>query len=397
MSSSKIWQTGADLHPLVEAFTVGDDYLYDQELIPYDIKASLAHAKMLYKIKILDKNEFNKTKKGLNEILDLWSNNKFKISQSQEDCHTAIEQFLTSNYGQIGKKIHTGRSRNDQALVMMRLFSLESLEKIEKLNQKLIQVFSNAIKKTKNIPMPGYTHMQKAMPTTVGVWLDSYLSALIDFKITLKSTQKLINQNPLGSASGFGIANLAIDREATTKDLGFAKIQKNPIYCNFSRGYFENIILQNLSQIMIALSRFASDMLIFTTQEFGFFSLPANFTTGSSIMPQKKNYDLFEIMRGNVKVFSSYQNQIQEIIFTLRSGYNRDLQLTKKPFVAGLKLALESLEIMIEIIPNIKIHQKKLKSAMTPDLYATEKVYELVKQGKSFREAYIEIKKNLSK
>lgn len=398
MKNNKIWQTADDnLHPLVESFTVGDDYLFDQQLLPYDIQASMAHVAMLRKINILNKGEITQVKKGLAEILEKWKKGNFVIKPWQEDGHTAIEQFLTKKYGKIGKKIHTGRSRNDQSLVMIRLFMKDNLKQIEKLSQKLAISLKKKINKTKNIPMPGYTHMQKAMPTTVAVWLDSYLSALNDFLILLKAVKKLVNQNPLGSAAGFGVSNIPIDRELTTQNLGFKKTQENPIYCGFSRGYFENIILQALSGIMIIFGKFANDMIIFTTQEFNFFSLPDNFTTGSSIMPQKRNYDIFEIMRGNMRVFHSYQNQIQEIISALGSGYNRDLQLTKKPFVLGIGLCNSTIELGIEIINNIQINKLTLNKAMTKDLFAAHQVYEFVKKGLSFRDAYKKIKKNFIK
>ena len=398
MEKKKIWQTGdSGLHPLVEKFTVGDDHIFDQQLLPYDLKASLAHAKMLFEIKVINEEEFEKAEKGLNEILEKWESGDFVVKQEQEDGHTAIEQFLTENYGEVGKKIHTGRSRNDQSLVMIRLFMKEKLTEIEKLGEEIVDSLNKKIEETKDIPMPGYTHMQKAMPTTVGVWLDSYAFAIKDILVLLRSTQEIINQNPLGSASGFGIKNFQINRESTTRTLGFAKTQENPMYCGFSRGYFENIVLQNLSGIMIALGRFSNDMITFTTQEFGFFSLPDNFTTGSSIMPQKRNYDVFEIMRGNTKVFHSHQNQIQEIISALGSGYNRDLQLTKKPFVLGMNLCAETMKLFVEIINNLNFDEEKLEKSMTPDLFVTNEVYELVKNGDSFREAYLEVKKKWNK
>ncbi|MFA6171328.1 MAG: lyase family protein [Patescibacteria group bacterium] len=391
--SKKIWQTtGDELDSMVEAYTVGDDYLMDQLLLPYDIEASLAHAEMLKTIGILSGPELKKARLGLYKILTEYKKGNFIIRQGQEDGHMAIEEYLTAHYGDIGKKIHTGRSRNDQALVMVRLFMKDSLTEIAKLTERLAISFQAKIKEAKNIPMPGYTHMQKAMPTTVGVWLDSYLAAIKDFIPMLKAARNLIDQNPLGSASGYGIDNLFLNRELTTKKLKFAKTQKNPMYCGFSRGYFENIVLQALSQIMIIAGRFASDMVIFTTQEFGFFSLPDSFTTGSSIMPQKRNYDIFEIMRGNAKVFHSYQARIQEIISSLGSGYHRDLTLTKKPLVLGINLCIDTIEILAKAMPNIRLNENRLKKAMTADLYATNEVYELVKKGRPFRDAYLEIK-----
>jgi argininosuccinate lyase len=380
---NKLWQTNNNkLHPLVEKFTVQDDYLLDLQLLSYDVKASLAHAKMLYQMDVLNKKELLEIQLKLKKI------SFAVIEKNQEDGHTAIENYL----GKVGKKIHTGRSRNDQSLVMIRLFMKDKLKQINQQTKKLIKVIK---KKKSNIPMPGYTHLQKAMPTTVGVWLDSFSQALKDFQFLLVSTMKLIDQNPLGSASGFGISNFVVDKEYTTKILGFQKTQFNPMYCGFSRGYFENIVLQTLSQPMIIASRFANDMLLFTTQEFNFFSLPDSFTTGSSIMPQKRNYDVLEIMRANIKVFTSYQSSIQSIVSSIGSGYQRDLQLTKKPFVEGVNLCLDTIILLTAIVEALQVNKERLKTAMTDDLYLTNQVYELVNQGLSFRDAYIKVKKDI--
>ena len=255
MAKKKLWQTSdGGLHPLVEKFTVGDDHIFDQQLLPYDIEASVAHAKMLCDIGVLSKDELEQAKSGLDEILKLWKSGDFVVRQDQEDGHTAIEQFLTEKYGEVGKKIHTGRSRNDQSLVMIRLFMKDGLTQIEKLSSELATGLEKKTRDTKDIPMPGYTHMQKAMPATVGMWLDSYLAAVKDLAILFDSTKKMIDQNPLGSASGFGIGNFPLDRESTTQSLGFGKTQENPMYCGFSRGYFENIVLQALSGLMIVFA-----------------------------------------------------------------------------------------------------------------------------------------------
>jgi argininosuccinate lyase len=396
MQKNKLWETlDNTLHPLVESFTVGNDYKTDLGLLPYDIQASIAHAQMLFEIKILTKTELLQAEKGLNEILEKCKRKEFIITKNQEDGHTAIEQYLTEKYGEIGKKIHTGRSRNDQSLVMIRLFMKEKLLQIKNKINKLILEFESQSNKNKESIMPGYTHMQKAMPTTVGKYFNYFSESLKDFIYSLESTIKIIDQNPLGSASGFGIENFPIDKKFTTKKLNFKKVQTNPLYCSFSRGYFENIVLQTLSQPMIIASKFANDMLLFTTQEFDFFYLPKEFTTGSSIMPQKRNYDIFEIMRGNIKIFDSYQTSIQDIIISIGSGYQRDLQLTKKPFIKGINLCIDTIIILSEIIKNIKVKNNNLEKAMTDDLYKTNDVYKLVNNGISFRDAYIKVKNNL--
>ncbi|MEY8716898.1 argininosuccinate lyase [Francisella philomiragia] len=396
--SKKLWQTETDkLLPIVEKYTVGQDYILDQKLLKYDLQASLAHAKMLYKMKVITKDELNLLKKGLQEIQELLSNNEFRITQDQEDGHTAIEQYLCTHYGEVGKKIHTGRSRNDQSLVMLRLFMIDKIQFLEKTIQENIYTLRSKASKFKNIPMPGYTHMQKAMPTTVATWLGSFADALADTLLLISATSKVINQNPLGSASGFGINNFKHDKEYTTELLGFNRTQDNPIYCALSRGYFEKLTLQTFSNPISIYSRFANDMMLFTMAEFDYFSLSNSYTTGSSIMPQKRNYDLFEIMRGNAKLYQGYLQQITSIIDSVPSGYNRDYQLTKLPFFEAITLIEDTALLFNSTIKDLNVHINKLEQAMTPDLYATEEVYKLVEQGLSFRDAYVAIKLKLNK
>ncbi|OGI95422.1 argininosuccinate lyase [Candidatus Nomurabacteria bacterium RIFCSPLOWO2_01_FULL_42_17] len=377
---------------IVENYTVGVDYLLDLELLPYDIQGTMAHAKMLHKIKILTAKELSVLLGGLNKILSLWKAGKFTIDKSQEDGHTAIEAFLTENYGDVGKKVHTGRSRNDQSLTMTRLFSKEKLLGIKKAVEALIGALQMQTKKYGKIKMPGYTHMQRAMPSTVGMWLGSYQASLQDDLVLIIAMIKIIDQNPLGSAAGYGENTLGLDREFTTADLGFQKVQENPMYCAMSRGKFENMILQSIGSVMFDLGKVASDLLLFTTKEFNFFTLPDSFRTGSSIMPQKKNYDILELVRGNIGIFNGYQHQIENVIKNLPAGYNRDFQLTKEPYLKGMKLAFDTVEVMILVIKNLEPKKANLENACTPELYATDEALKLVKGGKNFREAYQEIK-----
>lgn len=390
----KLWDKGGRIktNHIVENYTVGVDYLLDLELLPYDIVGTVAHAKMLRKIKILNDKELRTLLRGLNEILSLWKKGEFKIHKSQEDGHTAIEAYLTKHYGEVGKKVHTGRSRNDQALVVIRLFSKEKLLQIKKEIENLIETLELQVRKQGKIRMPGYTHMQRAMPSSVGLWLGSYADSLQDGLILMDAAMKVIDQNPLGSAAGYGENILGLDRRHTAKLLGFKRVQNNPMYCALSRGKFENIALQALSGIMFDLGKIAGDLLLFTTKEFNFFTLPDSFKTGSSIMPQKKNYDVLELIRGNVGIFSGYQHQIENIIKNLFSGYNRDFQLTKEPYIKGVKLALDTVEVIILVIKNLEAKKKNLENACTAELYATDEALKLVKQGKSFREAYQEVK-----
>lgn len=396
--AQKVWQSDDNgLNPLVEEYTVGTDYIVDLDLIEFDIIASKAHAKMLNKANILSDAELGSITNALKELNKLVKSKQFTIDKSQEDGHTAIEAYLTKKCGEAGKKIHTGRSRNDQSLVMIRLFSKNILKQLQGDISKLLSSYNYQISLSNDIAMPGYTHMQKAMPTTVATWLGAYRDSFSDLASNLPATIKYIDQNPLGSASGFGISNFNNNRELTTKELGFAKVQQNPIYCGISRGLFENIVLQALSPAMILAGKFANDSLLFTTSEFSFVSLPPNYTTGSSIMPQKRNYDVFEIMRGNSKLYHTLQLQIQDIILGFGSGYQRDMQLTKKSFIEAIKLCQQTIIILTELVANLQFNTDKLVQAMTDDLFVTNKVYDLVNHGMSFREAYIEVKKQYFK
>ena len=286
----KLWEKkgGIKTNQTIENYTVGVDYLLDLELLPYDIAGTMAHAKMLKKIKILTSKELGVLLSGLNKILSLWKNGKFKIDKSQEDSSTAIEMYLTEHYGEVGKKVHAGRSRNDQILVTTRLFSKEKLLEVQKEIESLIKALGEQIKKQGKIKMPGYTHMQRAMPSSVGMWLGSYRDSLEDDLILLEAVSKVIDQNPLGSAAGYGENILGLDRKFTTRELNFKRVQVNPMYCGFSRGKFENIVLQAIGSAMFDIGKIANDLLLFTTKEFNFFTLPDSFKTGSSIMPRRK-------------------------------------------------------------------------------------------------------------
>jgi argininosuccinate lyase len=252
-------------------------------------------------------------------------------------------------------------------------------------------------KNSENVPMPGYTHMQKAMPSSVSDWLGAYADAFAELAPLVKATYAFIDQSPLGSAAGFGVKGLEQDMEFTAKEMGFASVQENPIYAGLSRGYFESAVLNACGLVMTLAGRFASDMLFFTTQELDYFSLPAEYTTGSSIMPNKRNYDIFEIMRGNAKVVDACAIQIKSITAGLGGGFQRDLQLSKEPFIKGVEITAGTLDLLIETVPKLQLHEQKLKAAMTGDLYATEKAYGLVKQGVPFREAYNRVKSELFK
>lgn len=391
---SSLWNVSdAKRNDLVDAFTVGDDYLLDQDLLPYDLEASKAHATMLLKMGVLTEVEEEQLHKGLNKIFDLWKKGEFQIRPEQEDGHTAIESYLTEHYGEVGKKIHTGRSRNDQALVMIRLFLREQAEHFKECTQDLVVVFQEAEQKHGDILMPGYTHMQKAMPTTVGKWFGAFGDGISDSLPFIHDLQKLLNQNPLGSASGFGIRNFAHQREITTDILNFKKIQENPLYCGLSRGLFESTFCNILTQPILLFSRFISDILFFTSEGKQIFSLPEFLTTGSSIMPQKRNLDTAEIFRGKVKQFLNAKREVEDLQNGLLSGYNRDSCLLKGSIIRALTIADELFSLTKIFVQELRPQKEHLQKEITEDLLITEKIYDLVAEGIPFREAYQKVKK----
>jgi len=393
----KLWykSSAVKIDPIVEEYNAGDDIIYDQELIPYDVKGSLAYGKMLHRHGIITDDELKNLEKGMAEIMKLYKEGKFVIKLEDEDCHTKIENFLVENYGEIGKKIHTARSRNDQILVVMRLFMKEKLTEIRRLALKLALDLVNAAKKYEFMPMPGYTHMQKAMPTSVGTWYAAFAESLLDdIKILSAILDELIDQNPLGSGAGYG-SPFDFDRDKLSRDLGMKRTQNNVIYCHNSRGKIEGMALEACVQIMLTLNKLACDFLFFTTQEFNFFHVPDSIATGSSIMPQKKNLYVCELVRGRTATVIACRNELTMNILNKVSGYHRDGQEMKRPLFLGLRYTKMSLEVMSVVVKNLVPNEEQLFSNMTPELFAAHKAFELVKKGISFRDAYREIGSHL--
>ena len=384
----KLWQkNNTSLNRKIEKFTVDKDVSFDQRLAEMDCYASIAHAKMLQKAKIISKNDFKKLKKELLNIIRLNNNNKFKLTVRDEDIHSKIENHLTRKLGDLGKKIHTARSRNDQVLVDTRLYSKKNILEVE---EQLLYLCSTLLKfseKNEFVPMPGYTHTRKAMPSSVGLWASSFIESLLDDLTLLKAAYNLNNQNPLGSAAGYGVS-IHINRNLTTELLGFDRLQNNVLYVQNSRGKIESIILSALMQIMIDVGRLANDLIMFSSSEFNFIKLPEEFCTGSSIMPHKWNPDVLELVRGKSSVMQSYLFQVTNIIDSLPSGYNRDLQLTKEPIMEGLELTKLTLEIVSLVISKLKANKSALVKACNIELFATDKTLDLVEQNVPFRDAY---------
>jgi argininosuccinate lyase len=388
----KLWGKKYQLNKEIEEFTVGDDFILDQKLIKYDCIASIAHAKMLAKIGVLKNEETQKLIKELNHIIELDAQGEFRILIEHEDCHTAIENHLTKKLGDLGKKIHTARSRNDQVLTALRLYYKDELNNCKKLVGELTKSITKFVKKYGEIKFPGYSHTRKAMPSSFALWGHSFIDSMTDNLKVIELALELIDQSPLGTGAGYGIP-LDIDRNYTTNLLGFKKLQKNPIYAQNSRGKFEASILHALSQIMFDLNKMASDLIVFSMPEIGYFELPKEFCTGSSIMPHKKNPDVLELLRAKYHTVLSYEFQIKNMIANLLSGYNRDLQLTKEPTMKGFKITKECLLIIKLIFENLKVNKENCNKALTKEIFATEEVYQLVKKGMPFREAYKTISK----
>jgi len=393
----KLWsKEGKKLNKLVDEYCFSAGIEWDNSLVFYDVIGSIAHGKMLEKIGIITKNEFIKIKKYLVKIIYLHKNNQFKISQEDEDVHTKVENYLTEKLGDLGKKIHTGRSRNDQILVDLRLYSKGKIIKLATTINQLIVVFAQFAKKYEFVPMPGYTHMQKAMPSSVGMWAGSFAEQLSDQLESLKAVYKINDQSPLGSGAAYGVS-LPIDRELTAKLLGFSKVQNNSLYCQASRVTIQLSITQLLVQIMLCASRFSQDLLLFTTSEFNFFEVDEEICTGSSIMPQKKNLDLMELVRGKTHTVIAKEQLMAAILTSLPSGYNADFGETKGPFMEALSITMNTLKALDITLKLIKPNKKNLSKACTPEIYATHFAYKLVENGLPFRDAYLKIKNNLDK
>jgi argininosuccinate lyase len=385
----KLWENGGGvgLHEKVEEFTAGEDVKLDQRLVEWDVVGSIAHATMLNKIGILTESELMDLKRALINVIDLNEKGKFIIELKDEDIHTKIENFLTENLGNVGKKIHTGRSRNDQVQVDLRLYTKEKLLKIQINLLNLCKELTRFAEKNKWVPMPGYTHFQKAMPSSVGLWAMAYAESLLDDLRILKTAYSINDQNPLGSAAGYGVP-LDLDRDLTTRLLGFESLQNNVLYVQNSRGKIESIVISALSQIMIDLSRLCNDVILYSTEEFGFFNIGDKFRTGSSIMPKKRNPDILELVRGKMSTVVSSFTQVVDIIKNLPSGYHRDIQEAKGALMRSLGVTYDSLEMVIMVVPEITVNEERCANSFTSQIFATDEAFSLVSQGMPFRDAY---------
>ncbi|MBN2423104.1 argininosuccinate lyase [Candidatus Woesearchaeota archaeon] len=392
---NKLWYKGKDVLKEVEDY-LASDISFDQALVRYECIASIAHAKMLDKIGILNKNELDRLVKCLNEIIELDKKGRFILTKSDEDVHTKVENYLTEKLGDTGKKIHTYRSRNDQVLVDTRLYNKDKLNELMDEVVCLCKSLLDLSKKHEFTAMPGYTHRQKAMLSSIGLWSSAFIESLLDDLRLVKTSYKLNDQCPLGSAASYGVPK-NIDREYTAKLLGFEKVQNNSLYCQNSRGKIEAAILSALSQVMITLGRISADLILFSTQEFGYFKLGDEVSTGSSIMPQKRNPDVPELIKGNVNVVLGYETIVKNAIKDLPSGYNKETQVVKEHTMKALDLTIDSVKMMNLCISTLKVNEEICKKACTPELFAADYAYSLVEKGIPFREAYKKAAKEIDK
>jgi len=389
--SAPIWQKNkkANIDKAIMDFMAGEDIILDKQLILFDIKASMAHVKNLQSVNILTADESTLLLKQLKQLARAIKNNKFVLDDQYEDCHSAIESYLVHKLGELGKKIHTGRSRNDQISVATRLYLKASLGEAMNQVKDTVSICLQQAEDTKQDPMPGYTHLQRAVPSSCGMWFAGFAEAMIDNLMVLQSSLNIIDANPLGTAAGYGV-NLPLDRELTTSELEFSRMQINPIYAQNSRGKYELQVLFALSQCLLDIRRYCWDLSLFTTQEFDFVSLPDEMTTGSSIMPNKRNPDLVELMRAS---YASIQAAIVELqsLLSLPSGYQRDLQFSKGPLLRAVEKALQTMTLFPRLVEGTSFKKDKLLKAIDTPMYATDFAVELSAEGMPFREAYQQV------
>lgn len=383
----KLWQKETDVNKLIEDFTVGRDRELDLLLAKYDVLGSLAHVTMLCSIGLLSQNELDVLKVELKAIYKKIELGTFTIDDGVEDIHSQIEFLLTQKLGAVGQKIHSARSRNDQVLLDIKLFSRHKLLDIA---DSVFQLFNTLIKlseSNRDVLMPGYTHLQVAMPSSFGLWFGAYAESLSDDLLLLKTAFQVNNQNPLGSAAGYG-SSFPIDRQMTTELLGFDNPNYNVIYAQMGRGKVERIVAQSMGSIGSTLSKLAYDVCLFMSQNFGFVSLPEEFTTGSSIMPHKKNPDVFELLRAKCNKIQALATEISFLTNNLTSGYFRDLQIVKESYLESFDSLIDCINIANFALQKIEVKQNLLDDEKYKFVFSVEEVNKEVLEGKPFREAY---------
>ncbi len=383
----KLWDKGFSTDKKIDQFTVGNDRELDLVLAKYDVIASKAHAKMLGKVGLISKDESDALLKELETIGKSIAKGKFTIEDDFEDMHSKIEFLLTKRLGDTGKKIHTARSRNDQVLVAMQLYLKDELTEIKAQVKTLFDLLLKLAKQHQKVLLPGYTHLQLAMPSSFGLWFSAYAESLVDDLYFVQAAYKVADQNPLGSAAGYG-SSFPIDRSFTTKEMGFETLKYNVVAAQMGRGKVEKATAFGISSIAATLSKLAMDITLYMSQNFDFISFPNELTTGSSIMPHKKNPDVFELIRAKCNKIQAVPNQLTLITNNLPSGYHRDLQLVKEIIVPALQDMKACLEMMTFSLKKIKVNKDILDDPKYDYLFSVDTLNEMVKSGMPFRDAY---------
>ncbi|MDC9722142.1 MAG: argininosuccinate lyase [Urechidicola sp.] len=383
----KLWDKGFSTDKKIDIFTVGNDRELDLVIAKYDVIGNIAHAKMLHKIGLLTDKEISSLEKELNAISKTIEEGSFTIEDSFEDVHSKVEHILTEKLGDTGKKIHTARSRNDQVLVDMHLYLKDELKEIKQLSQNFFDILIELSKKYQEVLLPGYTHLQVAMPSSFGMWFSAYAESLIDDMYFLIAAEKITDQNPLGSAAGYG-SSFPIDRTLTTELLGFETLKYNSVAAQMGRGKLEKSVSFAMSSIASTLSKMSMDICLYMSQNFNFISFPDELTTGSSIMPHKKNPDVFELIRGKCNKLQALPYELTLITNNLPSGYHRDLQLLKEGIVPAIQTLKSCLEMITFSLEQVQVNTTILDDDKYLYLFSVEEVNKLVQNGTPFRDAY---------
>jgi len=393
---SRLWEKGLPLDQRVLRYTAGEDHLLDARLVPYDVRGSIAHAEMLADQGLISAEDCSAIRDGLNTLNDSFAAGHWHISLEDEDVHTALETRLTDAIGSAGGRLHLGRSRNDQVLTALRMYLRDAASDLAQRVTELRSSISSLCKRQGDVELPGYTHMQHAMPSSVALWCGGFDEAFADACDGLNVVQKRINKNPLGSAAGYGTPGLPLDRDATTEKLDFDSTQNPVTAAQLSRGKAESALLFEITLLLQDLSRMASDLLMFYTQEFAYISLAAEVTTGSSIMPQKRNPDVLELLRASSATAQACLDESLMITAKLPSGYHRDLQRLKSPLFRSIDLAIDSVDIMAYVLEGLAFQPQNIH--LDDGIFATAEAYRLVREeGIPFRDAYRQVAKRYAK
>ena len=384
-----LWQKpGVRIDERIQQFCAGDDVVLDREFFAFDIQASWAHAQGLQRIGILSPEELAGIERELDALADDFAAGRFVLDARFEDGHSAIEARLVERLGDAGRRIHTGRSRNDQVLVATRLWLKDRLARVQALCREVAEVALARADAEAMLPLPGYTHLQRAVVSSCGMWWAAWAEGFIDNAVRARDTLAWVDANPLGSAAGYGV-NLPLDRDHTTQALGFGRMQVAATYAQLSRGKFELAAIEALGSAVLDLRRLAWDLSLFTSAEFGFVALPAQYTTGSSIMPNKRNPDVIELMRASYAAVAAARTEIEQLL-SLPSGYHRDLQFSKGAIFHAFGRGLGALELLPDLLRNLEWNPDAMRAALDASMYATDLAVDMARQGVPFRDAYVQ-------